>query len=209
MTGKWKYFFIAGISYFVVTFAAIGVIGHTARPVVYAQAKQLKEEASQSLARATEAQHRVETITDISTRPKIKEAIQAVEEARASWAQEETDFKAFVQYIEEHKDGFSEKDYSLLSKVTRLVEEKTYLDYHLALRHYLDASIVMLRYSSDNYDFLQQGRKQEVRQYDQLYSSYKLALEEQNQAYARHMDFVRQYADKHPEVAELLTKRLK
>ena len=96
-----------------------------------------------------------------------------------------------------------------MSKVTWLADAKPYLDYHQALRQYLDAFLAILRYEQDNYDVLRQGKKQEIRQYNQLYSSYKLALEEQNQAYVRLTDTVRQYVEQHPEVAAFFAKSLK
>lgn len=206
----WKYIGIWLLGFIVFYGAESAFVGNkatmnkTKSPVVK-EIKSLSFESGRSSTKLQDALNKLDQIQDINTVPKINEAIKMIDLTQSLLLQANKDSDTLTNYINKHKKELHDEGLDIFIEMEGIID-KTYVFHRRALKEYLDSYKMMLEYSRDNYNSILRGEKPQSKNYEELYSKYKSALDKHNKAYLQHMKFVQDYSVKHPKLAEYIRK---
>jgi hypothetical protein len=172
-------------------------------------------------ARAQSLSHEVDTaadsfgaaLTDLKSLGSVNMAseagrgIAAIEKVQSLHANSNGRNQDLVNFVERNKQELQANGYGEVVELIGMYGD-TYHTYHKALSNFLSSYKEMLFYLRDNADAIEQNQDVERNRYDALSARYIKALKAQNNAYMRHLAFLRLYADQHPSVSTILKEQI-
>lgn len=170
-----------------------------------ARAESLSHEVGVSADQVGASLSELRNLGIASSKSEAEHGIAAIEKAQKLHADAKNRNVELVNFVVAHRSELQNQGLGQLVEMTGVYGE-TYQAYQNALSDFLTSYREMLVYVRDHSQAIQENEYASRKRYDSLYAKYVTTLQKQNKVWLEHLAFVKQYANEHPNVANILNE---
>lgn len=136
---------------------------------------------------------------------KLKQTIEFIDELRRSMRDNQAAIKQMVEFVEKHKDFFTQKDLQWVYEINRFYNNRIVIAHFKSLKNYLDNFETLLRFCYRNFDAITKAESiTHLKNYDQYYLRYRRAVDSHNRFNVKRLEFQNAFIKRYPEIKAYL-----
>ncbi len=136
---------------------------------------------------------------------KLEQTIVFIDELRQSMRDNQAAIEQMVEFVDKHKDFFTEKDLQWVYEINRFYNNRIVIMHFKSLQNYLDNFETLLRFCYQNFDAITKaGSTAYLKNYDQYYLRYRRAVDAHNKFNVKRLEFQNAFIKRYPEIKAYL-----
>jgi hypothetical protein len=136
---------------------------------------------------------------------KLEQTIVFIGELRQSMRDNQAAIKQMVEFVEKHKDFFTQKDLQWVYEINRFYNNRIVIAHFKSLKNYLDNFETLLRFCYRNFDAITKAESiTHLKNYDQYYLRYRRAVDAHNKFNVKRLEFQNAFIKRYPEIKAYL-----
>ncbi len=136
---------------------------------------------------------------------KLKQTIVFIDELRQAMYDNQAAIKQMVEFVENHRDFFNQKDLQWVYEIKRFYNNRIVIAHFKSLENYLDNFETLLRFCYQNFDAITKAESTiHLKNYDEYYLRYRRAVDSHNRFNVKRIQFQNDFIRRYPEIKAYL-----